>query len=169
MSGDIFCSPNTLPSKAWFPMALVKLLILLLFKVRAFMCSKLCMSICLPVFAYDCLSLSLFFFWHILDHDSDHVYFSAHYTGLGGNPAGHNTIAYNTSKGAVLNYTRSLAAEWGKYNINVNRYGYLVNLVCPILYILPVEHHMSSFPILSFDVIFLFNNYFSCLWFRLLT
>ncbi len=40
--------------------------------------------------------------------------------GLGGNSAGHNTIAYNTSKGAVINFTRSLAAEWGKYNINVN-------------------------------------------------
>lgn len=31
-----------------------------------------------------------------------------------------NTIAYNTSKGAVVNFTRALAAEWGKYNINVN-------------------------------------------------
>jgi gluconate 5-dehydrogenase len=30
------------------------------------------------------------------------------------------TIAYNTSKGAVVNFTKALAAEWGKYNINVN-------------------------------------------------
>ena len=44
--------------------------------------------------------------------------------GLGGNPAGHNTIAYNTSKGAVINFTKTLAAEWGKYNIRVNA-------VCP--------------------------------------
>jgi NAD(P)-dependent dehydrogenase (short-subunit alcohol dehydrogenase family) len=29
-------------------------------------------------------------------------------------------IAYNTSKGAVVNFTRSLAADWGKYNISVN-------------------------------------------------
>ncbi|MBU0590082.1 MAG: SDR family oxidoreductase [Gammaproteobacteria bacterium] len=40
--------------------------------------------------------------------------------GLGGNPPGMTTIAYNTSKGAVINFTRTLGAEWGKYNINVN-------------------------------------------------
>lgn len=40
--------------------------------------------------------------------------------GLGGNPPEMTTIAYNTSKGAVINFTRALAAEWGKYNINVN-------------------------------------------------
>jgi gluconate 5-dehydrogenase len=40
--------------------------------------------------------------------------------GLGGNPSGMNTLAYNTSKGAVINFTRALACEWGPYNINVN-------------------------------------------------
>jgi NAD(P)-dependent dehydrogenase (short-subunit alcohol dehydrogenase family) len=40
--------------------------------------------------------------------------------GLAGGPPGTTTVAYNTSKGAVLNFTRALASEWGKYNINVN-------------------------------------------------
>jgi gluconate 5-dehydrogenase len=30
------------------------------------------------------------------------------------------TLAYNTSKGGVVNFTRSLAVEWGRSNINVN-------------------------------------------------
>ncbi len=40
--------------------------------------------------------------------------------GLGGNPAFMQTIAYNTSKAAVINFSRALAGEWGRYNINVN-------------------------------------------------
>jgi len=42
--------------------------------------------------------------------------------GLYGNPPDWRmqTLAYNTSKGALVAMTRALAAEWGKYNINVN-------------------------------------------------
>lgn len=40
--------------------------------------------------------------------------------GLRGTPPGMTTIAYNTSKAAAINFTRTLASEWGKYNINVN-------------------------------------------------
>ena len=40
--------------------------------------------------------------------------------GLGGNPPFMQTIAYNTSKGAVVNFTRALACEWGHLGINVN-------------------------------------------------
>ena len=40
--------------------------------------------------------------------------------GLGGNPSGMQTIAYNTSKGAAINFTRALAGEWGVYGITVN-------------------------------------------------
>jgi NAD(P)-dependent dehydrogenase (short-subunit alcohol dehydrogenase family) len=40
--------------------------------------------------------------------------------GLGGNPPGLETLAYNTSKGAVITFTQALGCEWGKYGINVN-------------------------------------------------
>jgi NAD(P)-dependent dehydrogenase (short-subunit alcohol dehydrogenase family) len=40
--------------------------------------------------------------------------------GLGGNPPEMTTLAYNTSKGAVITFTQALACEWGKYRINVN-------------------------------------------------
>ncbi len=45
--------------------------------------------------------------------------------GLAGNPPGAmQTLAYNTSKGALVNFTRTLAGEWG-------RYGITVNAICP--------------------------------------
>ena len=40
--------------------------------------------------------------------------------GLAGNPPEMQTIAYNTSKGAVVNFTRALAGEWGEHGITVN-------------------------------------------------
>ena len=40
--------------------------------------------------------------------------------GLSGNSAVMKTIAYNTSKGAAVNFTRALAGEWGAYGITVN-------------------------------------------------
>jgi gluconate 5-dehydrogenase len=41
--------------------------------------------------------------------------------GLAGNvPGTMQTLAYNTSKAAVINFTRTLAGEWGRYGINVN-------------------------------------------------
>lgn len=42
--------------------------------------------------------------------------------GRGGNRADMEmyTLAYNTSKAALINFTRALATEWGRYNINVN-------------------------------------------------
>ena len=40
--------------------------------------------------------------------------------GLNGNPPEMQTLAYNTSKTAVIGFTKTLAAEWGRYGINVN-------------------------------------------------
>ena len=41
--------------------------------------------------------------------------------GLSGNPPGTmQTIAYNTSKAALINFTRALAGEWGRHGITVN-------------------------------------------------
>jgi len=41
--------------------------------------------------------------------------------GLAGNPPGTmKTLAYNTTKGGVVNFTRALAGEWGEHGITVN-------------------------------------------------
>ena len=40
--------------------------------------------------------------------------------GGGGDAGRAPTLAYNTTKGGVVNFTRSLAVEWAPYNINVN-------------------------------------------------
>jgi NAD(P)-dependent dehydrogenase (short-subunit alcohol dehydrogenase family) len=41
--------------------------------------------------------------------------------GLRGNPVGAmKTLAYNTTKGGLVNFTRALAGEWGEYDITVN-------------------------------------------------
>ena len=57
--------------------------------------------------------------------------------GLAGNPPGMQTIAYNTSKGAVVNLTRALAAEWGRHGINVN-------CICPGFFPSKMTHGLLS-------------------------
>jgi gluconate 5-dehydrogenase len=52
-------------------------------------------------------------------HDG-RIIMMASIAGLGGNPSGHETVAYNTSKGGVVNLTRTLAGEWGEHGITVN-------------------------------------------------
>ena len=45
----------------------------------------------------------------------------ASYAGLfGSDPEYMDAIAYNTSKGAIVSFTKDLAVKWAKYNININ-------------------------------------------------
>ena len=48
------------------------------------------------------------------------IIMTASIAGLAGNPPGHETVAYNASKGGVVNLTRTLAGEWGEHGITVN-------------------------------------------------
>jgi gluconate 5-dehydrogenase len=57
--------------------------------------------------------------------------------GLSGNPPGMTTIAYNASKGAVVNMTRALAVEWGRHGINVN-------CICPGFFPSKMTHGLLS-------------------------
>ncbi len=57
--------------------------------------------------------------------------------GLAGNPPGMTTIAYNASKGAVVNMTRALAVEWGRYGLNVN-------CICPGFFPSRMTHGILS-------------------------
>jgi NAD(P)-dependent dehydrogenase (short-subunit alcohol dehydrogenase family) len=59
---------------------------------------------------------------HMIPARTGKIIFIASIAGLFGNPPSWNmeTIAYNTSKGALVNMTRALASEWGRHNINVN-------------------------------------------------
>ncbi len=66
--------------------------------------------------------------------------------GLNGNPKGMETIAYSTSKGAVVNFTRTLAAEWGDHHINVNAIcpGFFMTKMAEGLITLLGEEKMAS-------------------------
>lgn len=57
----------------------------------------------------------------MIPRNSGRIVNVASIAGLKGNaPGTMQTIAYNTSKGAVVNFTRALAGEWGRFNITVN-------------------------------------------------
>ena len=66
--------------------------------------------------------------------------------GLNGNPPEMQTIAYNTSKTAVIGFTKTLAAEWGKYNINVNAIcpGFFMTKMAAVLIQTLGEEKMAS-------------------------
>jgi len=56
----------------------------------------------------------------MIPNQSGRIINVASIAGINGNPKGMDCIAYNTSKGAVVNFTRTLGAEWGDHNITVN-------------------------------------------------
>lgn len=57
----------------------------------------------------------------MIPHRYGRVINLASIAGLKGNgPNSLGTIAYNTSKGAIVNFTRGLAGEWGQFGITVN-------------------------------------------------
>lgn len=58
---------------------------------------------------------------HMIEQGSGKIINISSVAGLGGiDPTLMDTIGYNTSKGAVITFTKDLAAKWGQYNINVN-------------------------------------------------
>ncbi len=57
---------------------------------------------------------------YMIPRKSGRIINIASIAGLNGNSPDMQTLAYNTSKTAVIGFTRTLAAEWGKYGITVN-------------------------------------------------
>ncbi|RSK27371.1 glucose 1-dehydrogenase [Bacillus sp. HMF5848] len=58
---------------------------------------------------------------HMIDRKQGKIINIASVAGLGGtDPRYMDTIGYNTSKGAVITFTKDLAVKWGQYNIQVN-------------------------------------------------
>lgn len=56
----------------------------------------------------------------MIEQQSGKIINIASTAGFGGTPTFMQTISYNTSKGAVMTFTKDLAVKWGQYNINVN-------------------------------------------------
>ena len=57
----------------------------------------------------------------MIEQENGKIINIASVAGLGGtHPSFMDTIGYNTSKGAVITFTKDLAAKWGQHNINVN-------------------------------------------------
>src|SRR3954469_24048721 len=54
---------------------------------------------------------------------------------VGRNPKAYNSIAYGTSKGALVNFTRDLAVKWAQHKIQVNA-------ICPGFFVTPINEKM---------------------------
>ena len=51
---------------------------------------------------------------------------------VGRKPETYNSVAYGSSKGALVNFTRDLAVKWAPHNINVN-------CICPGFFVTPLN------------------------------
>jgi len=54
---------------------------------------------------------------------------------VGRNPTAYNSIAYGSSKGALVNFTRDLAVKWAQHNIQVN-------CICPGFFVTPINEKL---------------------------
>lgn len=54
---------------------------------------------------------------------------------VGRNPTAYNSIAYGSSKGALVNFTRDLAVKWAQHNIQVNA-------ICPGFFVTPINEKL---------------------------
>lgn len=54
---------------------------------------------------------------------------------VGRNPRAYSSIAYGTSKGALVNFTRDLAVKWAQHNIQVN-------CICPGFFVTPLNQKL---------------------------
>ncbi|GGG28018.1 gluconate 5-dehydrogenase [Lysinibacillus alkalisoli] len=57
---------------------------------------------------------------HMIQAKQGKIINIASIAGFGGTPAFMQTVGYNTSKGAIITFTKDLAVKWGQYNICVN-------------------------------------------------
>ncbi len=54
---------------------------------------------------------------------------------VGRNPRAYSSIAYGSSKGALVNFTRDLAVKWAQHNIQVN-------CICPGFFVTPLNEKL---------------------------
>jgi len=56
---------------------------------------------------------------------------------VGRNPVNYDSIVYNTSKGALVNFTRDLAVKWAKYDV-------YVNCICPGFFVTTLNEKLYA-------------------------
>lgn len=85
----------------------------------------------------------------MIEQQSGKIINIASIAGFGGTPAFMQTIGYNTSKGAIITFTKDLAVKWGQHNINVNAIapGFFPTKMSKVLIEHGKDYIMSSTPL----------------------